>query len=185
MREFFETKIQYFDKDTNKTKKPIFFVQALSFTEAEANITQYLEDEEIESFQVLAMKRNRYEALVYPLQVLEDLPFFELKAKIGGEGAKDFVNCKFLVSAENVEHATQQVLELAEDSGEDAKVYYVKHKELSDLVLKKECEKGGVIVIGFDEQKKIELKILEAERAKMTLEEMQGRGEIKIELKTN
>ena len=162
MRAYFETSIRYYDHDKNKTIRELYLVEALGFTEAEANITKYLEDKEVKGFDVLAMKKNRYEELVYRLHDV-DFGFYEAKVKIKYEGQKETV-FKFLIAGSSIEDATQQVKKFAEDSEGRPKVIQVKQREIEDLVMVKDCKENGVIIIGFDEQKELEERILELEK---------------------
>lgn len=183
MREFFDTTIKYFNKDQNKRVKVGYFVQALSFTEGEANITQFLEEEEgIESFEVTAMKRNRYEAFIFDVQEEEAVPFFNVKAKLQINGQRDLVKTEVLVAAKSVRGAERQVVEFMADNDAEAKVYYVKKLDISDVILTKE-EKGRTIVLGFEEQRRIDFNILKAEDSRAILKRMNERGEIEIKIK--
>ena len=71
MRGFYETKIKHYSEEIEKLVTKLFLVEGLSFTEAEANITEYLTDIDIKDFEILAMKKNRYDEVLYRKEDLD------------------------------------------------------------------------------------------------------------------
>lgn len=162
MRGYYETTIRYYNQIANKTVKELYLVEALSFTEAEANVTKYLEDKEVKGFDVTAMKKNKYEELVYRMQE-EEHGFYEAKVKIKYEDTKE-TTYKFLVAGLSVEDATRQVEQFVKDSEGKPNVIQVKHRDIEDLVMVKDCKENGGIIIGFEEQRNLEERMLDENR---------------------
>lgn len=157
MRLFFETSISYYSQEANKTIKQVYLVQALSFTEAEANMTTYLGDCDIKDFDIKGIKKVKFEELVYR-SVEEDYSFFEAKVKIRYEGQKENPY-KFLVAGNSFEDATEQVKDFISDSEGFPNVVKVEARQIKDLVMVKDCKENGSIIIGFEEQKVLEDRI--------------------------
>lgn len=158
MRAYFETIISYYDHNKNKTLKQSYLVEALSFTEAESNITSYLEDKEVKGFEVVSMRKRRYEELVYNLYD-DDWVFYEAKVKVKYEGEKQ-ISYMFLIAGASVSDATEKVISFVKDSEGESNVIQVKQKDLDDLVIVKDCKETGGVIIGFEEQKEIEKRIV-------------------------
>lgn len=157
MRGFFETGIRYYDQDQEKTISQLYLVEALSFTEAEANVTTYLTDIDVKDFEIKAIKKNAYNDLVYRVAD-EDYDWYEAKVSIKYDGDKANTY-KYLIAGQSVKDATEQLVKFVRDSEGTPTVTQVKYREVEDLVLRKECEINGTVIIGFVEQKELEERI--------------------------
>lgn len=154
MRGFFETSIRYFNQDEDKTVKQLYLVEALSFTEAEANTTTYLTDLDIKDFEITAIKKNAYSDLVYRVGD-DEYEWYEAKVSIKYDGDKASTY-KYLIAGRSVKDATEQVNKHVRDSKGKPTVTQVKFRAVEDIVLKKTCELAGTIIVGFIEQVDLE-----------------------------
>lgn len=157
MRGFFETKIGYFDQDQDKTVTQLYLVEALTFTEAEANITTYLTDFDIKDFDIKSISKNAYSDLVYRVGD-DEYEWYEAKVSVKQDGDKT-AKYKFLIAGKSVKDATVQVTKHVSDSEGKPTVTQVKIRDVEDLVIKKTCEMQGTIIVGFIEQVDLEERI--------------------------
>lgn len=162
MELYYETQIKTFSEEEKKFVKRWYLVKAESFTEAEANITEYLGKKDINDFEVLAIKKNVYEVFLYRTED-QKVKFYEAKVRAKFAGESDIVY-KLLVAGLNLEDSTEFVKEFIVDNNATPTVLSIKQRNISDLAFVKKCESGRNVVIGFDEQKRIELRIEVKER---------------------
>lgn len=166
MRGFFETQIRFYDKVEEKYVTHTHLVEAFTFTEAEANITKFINDsdgDEKRSFDLKSLKKNSYTDLVYRLGDYE-YDWFEAKVSVKWSENDKATPYKYLIAGRNVKDATEQVVKFVKQTEGEPTVISVKIKDLEDLVLKKECEFNGTIIIGFVEQLELEERIEKGEQ---------------------
>lgn len=185
MHGIFEVTISRYSAKGKKLKE-LYLVQAHSFTEAEANITQHLTGEEIKGFQVTAMRRNAYEDFLYKIQQEAEKEFFEAKVKVKFDGEMKEYNYKYLVAADNVKDATAQITEYIEDNKGKPRIIQVKHRAITNIILLKECKEQGTILVSFEKQREIERRIMGGQSEHEAIKELRRLAKqenIKIEFK--
>lgn len=159
MRGFFETQIRFYSKVDEKYYTHTHLVEAFTFSEAEANITQFINDiDKKRTFDLKSMKKNFYTDLIYRVGDYE-YDWFEAKVWVKFSENDKETPCKFLIAGRNVKDATEQVIKHVNKIEGKHTVISVKVKDLEDLVLKKDCEINGTIIIGFIEQLELEERI--------------------------
>ncbi len=162
----FECVLSLYDSQISKTVKRTYLVDALSFTEAEANMTKFMvEWEELESFFIISLKQVKYDDFISPIAVdgeEEDFNWYECKVRVESlSGDKETV-MKFLNYAEDTRQALVAMKEYLADWEEGYKIASIQEKELCNIVIRKQCCEecdvciSKVRILSYHEQLEIE-----------------------------
>lgn len=161
MNRYYESSLTYLEDGADKETKVVYLVDAMSFMEAESNLTKYLNEWDIEDFNIKSIKKVAYDDLVYRVED-DEYDWFEanVRMKIDGDKEASFV---YLVADIDTKSAIGQLNEYLKDSDGDCRVVQIKWKPIADIVLRKECCKecstceSTVRILGFEQQKGIDL----------------------------
>lgn len=178
MIRYFECSLTFYEERASKQTKRVYLVDALTFTEAEANMTKYMTEwEDIQDFTIKSMKRIKYDDLVYREEFEDDYKWYECKVKVKLDGDRE-ASYKYIVADIGARDCVSQMNHYLLDTEGKYEVYAVQEKEVHDLVLIKvcceECETcdSNVRIVNFEEQREIDQRtlkfsVMEEDDAKM------------------
>ncbi len=183
MKQLFEGKITYKEEGADKESTYSYLIDALTFTEAETNLTKYMVDwMDIKDFYVKSLTHKSYEDLVY-LHEQDDYEWFEAKVKMKVDGDK-WISFSYLVADETTKRATIQLLDYLSDSDGEVKITSIKEKPLADIIIRKNWSDSdignpdNIVILSFEEQKDIDFKLSEMEDRNNTI--MKALGAISL-----
>lgn len=162
MYNYFEAQVNCRKEGDDKPQKNVYLVEALTFCEAEGNITKYLEKQkEFIHFVITGLKTVHYQDLIYDC-TKEDLIYFESKVEMKNEEGK-MVKYNMLVLEEKIDFAVTTLNDYLSCDEGNAKIKQTKELPVKNIVLKKKCCNEicedcdtNIIIIGLDEQMEIE-----------------------------
>lgn len=168
MESFFEAKVSYFDDGDQKKVTRNYLVDAITFTDAEANATKYLTEWlDLQVFDIKSLKKVQFEELVYKAED-EGASWYEASVKMEFDGKEAIY--KYLVADHSVKDATRQLLKHFEDSENPPVIKGIVERGIADIVMRKECCKECNVcdstyrIISFEEQKGIEMSFEELDK---------------------
>lgn len=139
MNNYFETKVRYSKELENGKEKMItevYIVDGLSFTEVEARIIKEMQAFISTEFEVSAITKTKYTELVKDSSEKADkwfkckLMFISLDEKSGEEKKTAYY---YLVQAEDLEHAKNNVSELMKTSMADYEISSISETKIMDV----------------------------------------------------
>src|SRR5574344_1167267 len=139
MNNYFETKVRYSKTMENGKEKMItevYIVDGLSFTEVEARIIKEMESFISNGFEVSAITKTKYSELVKDSNEKADkwfkckLMFISLDEKSGEEKKTAYY---YLVQAEDLEHAKNNVSEFIKTSMADYEISSISETSVLDV----------------------------------------------------
>jgi len=137
---WFETKVSYMktnDKGAIKRTSEMFVVDALSFTEAEANISEYISDYSMNEAQIATIKRADFSEILFSDNEQDDkwykvkLAYITLNERTN-EGTRSYVN--YLVQANNIDKANAYIKEMMRDSMADYVIEVLHETKIMDVI---------------------------------------------------
>lgn len=179
MKGFFECSVSYLEDGADKQTKKVFMVDAGTYTESEAHVTEFLiNTEDIRNFVINNMKKVSFDDVVYKKEQ-EDYSWHEATIKIKAEADKE-VPYKYLVADVNAENALAQLKEYLLDTDGSFRIVSIKEKQIDDIILFKQCCEScdtcesNIRVLSFEEQKSIDERFCEMDETRKEIMNVLG-----------
>lgn len=137
---YFEVKVNYTKNAENGQKKAteIYLVDAMTFAEAEARMTEELKDFCHEDFSVEAVKKSGYAD-----QYLNYVDGKYYKAKVSfiavdeKTGKEKYTNVCYLIEAKDLPNAVTNVQRMIKDSVHDTEITAMMKTDIVDVIMEK------------------------------------------------
>lgn len=162
MKKFFKSKVKYLDIEEGKRVTKNYLIDAVAYSDAEANMISYLTElEDINSFEIKNIDQVSFDEIIYNGN-LNEFNWYSAKVKIQTEESGDAYD--YLVAGENIVAATKELEYFLSDSVGNYSIKKLAEVDIQDIVLCKHCEIVGTIVISFLDQREIDLSQISFEK---------------------
>lgn len=156
MKKYFKSKVKYLDIEEGKRVTKNYLIDAVAYSDAEANMISYLTElEDINSFEIKNIDQVYFDEIIYNGN-LNEFNWYSAKVKIQTEESGDAY--EYLVAGEDIVRATKELEHFLSDSVGNYSIKKLAEVDIQDIVLYKYCEIVGTIVISFLDQREIDLK---------------------------
>jgi hypothetical protein len=159
MKNYFKGTVKFQEDGSDKPTMKNYMVDAVSFAEAELHLSQYMiEFEDVQDFFIKTMTRVSFDDILF-LKDMEEFDWYisTVKVDMGDDKEATF---KYLVAGESMRDVTSQLTKwLKKDSIGDFRIPKVAEEPLGDIVLAKNCEIMGTMILSFLDQRSIDIKM--------------------------
>lgn len=177
---YFKGTAQFLEEGADKPTTKNFMVDAITFMDAEINLTKYMNDfEDIEQFVIKTFSRVAFDEVLF-LKEMEEFDWYVSNVKMAIDGGKE-ISFKILIAGESMKDVTEQLTLHLLDSDGECRITKTSIEPIADIVLSKSCDILGNMVVSFLDQRTIDLKLIDFEQIQKENEaEMKRLGAIHL-----